>query len=219
MIGDSPLSSALFGFLPKLFRRPEPVVDRRSLQVFMDRRAAFIAQKGIVEFCRVRAGVYWQKLFAEEEFRSVLNMSCWLAYSPALALVTEMVEAALRPAAGANRPQVADALEQMARDVYFAYPTPQGLSEAQWRDRFAIVGERLAEATGRAAQPVRKMPEGLSRLVFEALPIHPNIVRNDADYIHNNIRMNLLRAHDDFLSVADLPRLADALGGSRQALQ
>jgi hypothetical protein len=55
------------------------------------------------------------------------------------------------------------------------------------------------------------MPKGLAELVFEALPIHPSIVRNDGDYIHNNIRMHLLRAHEDFLTAADLPRLAALL--------
>jgi hypothetical protein len=211
--------SPLLGLLPRFFRKPDRIADRRSLQAFMDARAAFIAQKGIIEFCRVRAGVYWQKLFAEEEFRAVLNTSCWLAYAPALALVSEMTEAALRPDASIDRPRVAAAIAEIARDIYFGYPAPDGLTEKHWADRFAIVTERLAELEGRPAQPVRAMPKGLSKLVFEALPIHPSIVRNDADYIHNNVRMNLIRAHDDLLAAADLPRLARALGGTGKTLQ
>ena len=197
--------------LPRLFRKPETIAGAEALQAFMDGRASFMAQKGIVEFCRVRAGVYWQKLFTEDDFRYALSYSCWQAYAPALALVSEMVEAALRPAAGIDRPRVAAAIEQLARAAYLAYPAPQGFTEAQWTERFGLVSQRLAEATGRAAQPVREMPKGLAELVFEALPIHPSIVRNDADYIHNNIRMNLLRAHDDFLAAADLPGLAAQL--------
>jgi hypothetical protein len=199
--------------LPRLFRKPEPIVDRRTLQAFLDSRAAFIAQKGIVEFCRVRAGVYWQKLFAEEEFSSALTHSCWLAYAPALALVSEMVEAALRPAAGVDRPRVAAAIQEIARVAYLSYVAPGDFTDAQWAERFAIVSQRLADAEGRAAQPVRAMPNGLAQLIFEALPIHPSIVRNDADYIRNNIRMNLLRAHEDFLAAASPPRLVLALTG------
>jgi hypothetical protein len=57
-----------------------------------------------------------------------------------------------------------------------------------------------------------QMPQGHGGdLVFESLPIHPTIVRNDADYIHNNIRMNLLRAHEDFLASADPDRLVASL--------
>jgi hypothetical protein len=197
--------------LPRLFRKTAPITDRESLQTFMDARAAFIAQKGIVEFCRVRAGIYWQKLFSEEEFRSVLNYSCWLAYAPALAVVSEMVEAALRPAAGIARPQVAAAVENVARTAYMDYEPPAGMTEEEWTKRFVLVTDRLAEAAGRPAQPVRAMPKGMADLVFESLPIHPTIVRNDADYIHNNMRMNLLRAHDDFLAAADLEPLVRAL--------
>ncbi len=203
--------SALAKTLPRLFRKPETIADREALQRFVDSRASFLAQKGIVEFCRVRAGVYWQKLFTEEEFRQALSLSCWQAYAPALALVTEMVEAALRPAAGIDRPRVAAAIEQIARAAYMAYPAPAGFTDAQWVERFELVSGRLAEVAGQPARPVRNMPKGMAERVFEALPIHPSIVRNDADYIHNNIRMNLLRAHEDFLASADLERLAALL--------
>lgn len=199
--------------LPRLFRRPETIADRESLRAFLDSRAAFIAQKGIVEFCRVRAGVFWQKLFAEEEFRRALTLSCWQSYAPALALVSQMVEAALRPAAGIDRPKVAAAVEELSRAAYRAYPAPEGFTDAQWSERFDLVSQRLAEAAGQPADAVRDMPRGLAELVFEALPIHPSIVRNDGDYIHNNIRMNLLRAHDDFLTAADCDRLIAELRG------
>lgn len=203
--------SALTKSLPRLFRKPEVIADREALQRFIDRRASFIAQKGIVEFCRVRAGVFWQKLFTEEDFRTALSFSCWQAYAPALALVSEMVEAALRAAAGVDRPQVAAAVEEIARAAHSSYPVPTGFTEAQWAERFDLVSRRMAAVMGQPARPVREMPDGMAKLVFEALPIHPSIVRNDADYIHNNIRMNLLRAHDDFLAAADLPRLAATL--------
>ena len=66
--------SALARTLPRLFRKPEAIADREALQRFVDSRASFLAQKGIVEFCRVRAGVYWQKLFTEDEFRQALSL-------------------------------------------------------------------------------------------------------------------------------------------------
>ena len=208
--------TALLDSLERLFRKPEAIADREALQRFIDSRASFIAQKGIVEFCRVRAGVFWQKLFTEDEFRRALSYSCWQAYAPALALVCEMVEAALRPAAGIHRPRVEAAIVELARAAYMAYPLPEGFSEEGWSERFGIVSARMAEIAGQPSKPVRDMPKGMAELVFGALPIHPSIVTNDADYIHNNIRMNLLRAHEDFLAAADLPRLAAALGVPKQ---
>ncbi|TIU25236.1 MAG: hypothetical protein E5W53_10535, partial [Mesorhizobium sp.] len=78
--------------LPAFLRKPQPIVSVDDLADFMDSRAAFLAQKSIVEFCRVRAGVYWQKLFSEKEFQAALNHSRWRAYPACYAIVAEMVE-------------------------------------------------------------------------------------------------------------------------------
>lgn len=208
---DSVFSAVAKSLLPRLFRKPEPIVDRESLQGFMDSRAAFIAQKGIVEFCRVRAGIYWQKLFTEEDFRNHLSHSCWQAYAPALALVSQMVEAGLRESAGLDRARVARSIEALARAAYMSYPASAGFTEEEWAERFGIVAARLSEIAAQPARPVRKMPEGMAEQIFAVLPLHPSIVTNDSDYIFNNVRMNLLRAHDDFLASADLPSLVQAL--------
>ncbi len=191
-----------------LFRKPEPIADGAALGRFIDSRAAFLAQKGIVEFCRVRAGIHWQKLFAEDEFRRALTRSTWQAYGPTLALVCEMVEAALRPHAGIDRQRAAHAILAIARDRYLAYPLPAGFTAEQWSEGLELVVRAIEARQGEASRPVRHMPREMARLVFAALPLHPAIVTNDADYIHNNLRMNLLRAHDDFLAAADLPALA-----------
>ena len=45
------------------------------------------------------------------------------------------------------------------------------------------------------------------------VPIHPKLLTNDYDYIFNFLRMNLLRAHEDFLAQADRNALADELLG------
>ncbi|RUV71057.1 hypothetical protein EOA88_28015, partial [Mesorhizobium sp. M5C.F.Ca.IN.020.14.1.1] len=70
----------LTNLLPEFLRKPQPIGSVSDLADFMDSRAAFLAQKSIVEFCRVRAGVYWQKLFSEKEFQASLNHSRWRAY-------------------------------------------------------------------------------------------------------------------------------------------
>ena len=51
----------------------------------------------------------------------------------------------------------------------------------------------------------------MARLVFEAVPIHPNLLTNDYDYIFNFLRMNILRAHEDLLELADRAAIVDEL--------
>ncbi|MBX3577026.1 MAG: hypothetical protein KF723_07440 [Rhizobiaceae bacterium] len=201
--------------IDRLFGSRDPIASAAALADFMDSRAAFMAQKCVVEFSRVRVGVYWQKLFSEKEFQSALDLSRWRSYPAAFGMVAEMVEAALRPAAGIRRTHLPAALSSLARSVFARYPVPDGLEPDFWQKAEALVTERLQAGAGEAARAVREMPKPLARIVFDALPMHREIVTNDYDYIFNNLRMNLLRAHEDFIRIADLPALADDLLGPR----
>jgi len=204
---------ALSGFVAKFLSKPAPVATRAELADFMDSRAAFLAQKCIVEFCRVRSGVYWQKLFAEEEFQRELDKSRWRSFPATLAMVAEMVEGSLREAAGLDQRKLPAALEGVAAEICARYPVPEGEGETFWADARAMVHDRLAATQSGPPRPVRDMPAPMARKVFDALPLHKDIVTNDYDYIFNNLRMNLLRAHEDFLGAADLTALARDLVG------
>lgn len=191
-----------------LFAKPQPIATRAELADFMNSRAAFLAQKCIVEFCRVRAGVYWQKLFAEKEFQAELDLSRWRAFPPAFAMVAEMVEGSLREAAGIRQRQLPERLTGLAKDVFARYPVPAGEDPAFWTLALDLVDKQLAETQAGPPRPVREMPKPMARAVFNVLPMHKDVVTNDYDYIFNNLRMNLLRAHEDFLKVADLNAVA-----------
>jgi hypothetical protein len=196
-----------------LFRRPEPIVDADGLASFMDRRAAFLAQKCVVEFCRVRSGVYWQKLFSEKEFQEALSRSRWRSYPATYSMVAEMVEGALREAAGDRQRKLPGVLARIAEKTFQAYGVPEGSDPDFWTKSLALVEERLAATQLGAPRPVREMPEPMARIVFGALPLHKEIVTRDYDYIFNNLRMNLLRAHEDLLKTGDLPAITEDLLG------
>jgi hypothetical protein len=196
-----------------LLGRPQRIADAEGLSGFMDRRAAFLAQKCVVEFCRVRAGVYWQKLFSEHEFQEALARSRWRSYPPAYAMTAEMVEGTLRDAAGDRQRRLPGVLGSMAARTFQAYPVPAGMDEDFWAKALELVESRLAATQTGAPRPVRAIPEPTARLVFSALPIHKDIVTHDYDYIFNNLRMNLLRAHEDLLKQGDLPAIAEDLLG------
>ncbi|TIP86426.1 MAG: hypothetical protein E5X63_11895 [Mesorhizobium sp.] len=200
--------------LPQFLRKPQPIVNIDDLADFMDSRAAFLAQKSIVEFCRVRAGVYWQKLFSEKEFQAALNHSRWRAYPACYAIVAEMVEGALREPAGLRQRGLPAALEKVALASFSKYAVPEGSPPTFWEDAAELIRQRLADTQIGPPRPVREIPEPLARTVFETVPIHPNLLTNDYDYIFNFLRMNLLRAHEDFLAQADRGALVDELLGA-----
>jgi len=191
----------------KLFRRRERIGTAEALADFIDSRAAFLCQKCVVEFCRVRAGVYWQKLFTEEEFITALGKANWQAYPPAVGMIAEMVEGVLREPAGLRQRQLPRVLGEVCRDVFARHPVPQGFESDFWDHAAGLVDSRLQPLQSSGPRPVRVIPDPLARLVFEALPIHESIVTNDYDYIFNNLRMNLLRFHSDFIDSLDAPAL------------
>jgi hypothetical protein len=200
--------------LPEFLRKPQPIGSVGELADFMDSRAAFLAQKSIVEFCRVRAGVYWQKLFSEKEFQAALDHSRWRAYPACYAMVAEMVEGALREPAGLRQRGLPAALEKVALASFSKYAVSEGSPATFWEDAAELTRQRLAVTQIGPPRPVREIPEPLARTVFEMVPIHPNLLTNDYDYIFNFLRMNLLRANEDFLAQADRSALVDELLGA-----
>jgi hypothetical protein len=207
----------VMGFFDSIARaiggKVERLDTKEDLADFMDSRAAFLAQKCVVEFCRVRAGVYWQKLFSEAEFREKLTAGCWESYPPAMAMLAEMLEGAMRSAAGLRQRRLPDSLQAVVEGVFARHAVPAGAPEQFWTDAATLVRERLEATQTGAARPVREVAEPMARLIHKALPIHESLVSHDYDYIRNNLRMNLLRAHEDFLAASDLETLvADVLG-------
>ena len=75
-----------------IFRRAPPIRDAEALADFIDRNAAFVAQKGIYEYSRARAGHYAKVSFREPEFQAAAERSRWRAYPLGLAMVAELVE-------------------------------------------------------------------------------------------------------------------------------
>jgi hypothetical protein len=212
-----PFSEAL-SFAKKLFAKEPPLTSAAELADFLDRRTSFIAQKCVIEFCRVRAGIYWQKLFEEEDFKDRLNLSCWESFTPVLAMLLEVVDADLREAAGLRQRSLPAALEKLAWGVMERYPVPHGAPEDFWQREREIIAGRMKVISAEPARPIEKMAAPLARMVFARLPIHENIVRDDYDYIHNNLRMNLVRAHEDFLFLARPAGIvADLLGEPPQS--
>jgi len=201
----------LSGIVDRLSGRRVQIADVASLAHFLESRTAFTSQKCITEFCRVRAGVHWEKLFREREFEDALLASTWASFTPVLAMMTEMVEGVLRPAAISADANVRGQLVRVAADIRDAMTLPPQADASLWKNQSEMVDEALARAALAAPRPVRYLPDPLARTVFESLPLHESVVTNDDDYIFNNLRMNLLRAHDDFVAAADLPALVRSL--------
>jgi hypothetical protein len=193
----------LSGILSKLARSPERISDAGSTGRFLSARASFVSQKCVTEFCRVRTGVYWEKLFREAQFQDALMRSNWMAFTPALAMLTEMVEGVLRPSETTEAQRLRQALGRLAGDIRTEMAPPAQVDRGEWDAQAGLVAERLDQAGLAPPRPVRMLADPLAKAVFDVLPLHVSLLKNDFDYIFNNLRMNVLAAHTAFVDTAD----------------
>ncbi len=193
--------------LKGLFGRAR-LASARQLEDFWQARAAFIAQKCVIEYCRARAGMNWQRLFSEAPFQQAVHRASWRAWSITLLDVAEMLDAVLRPEV--SEPAVLhDWLRQAGARIIAGQqgkmPAALGADFAQiTRRRLAGLVEDLAS---RAPLPVKDIARQRAQEVFDIIPIHPDLKAPDVDYVTNTLRVFLVRACDDLRTQADLPAL------------
>jgi hypothetical protein len=144
--------------LLNFFRRPPPICDVPALAEFIDGNAAFVAQKGIYEYSRARAGHYSKVLLREPEFQAAAENSRWRAYPLGLAMVSELVEGVLRPYSDDRRAAL-DRLNEISLWVFDRYPPPAVLGAETWsqlRDELAhnldVIGIHAVKAQQKTSQ-------------------------------------------------------------------
>jgi hypothetical protein len=202
----------LFDFL----RRPAPIRDTGELAEFVDRQAAFVAQKGIYEYARARAGHYAKVLFQEPEFLAACDVSRWQTYPLGLAMVAEVVDGVLLPAWTRERPALAEAIRALTLSVFDSYPAPAALISPTWAELRAELDQRLKLIGLHPPKWAKDIPEPYWQKYFDLMPIHEKMRTKDAPTTHNYLRVVLINVHDVLskrLDVASVARSLEATGG------
>ena len=194
-----------------LFRRAEPIADRNALLDFVDAQAAFLTQKGIFEYSRARAGPYGNVLFSDAVFLAELEKSRWVAFPVMLAMVTEVVEGVLRPAAGNHRDELLRGLSAAALAIFDRYPTPAALNASVWEEARRELEHDLTLIGLHGIKRVMDVPTRYVDRYVASMPIHEKLRAKDAPTIHNYLKTNLCNVQDVFTQRADLPALAKVL--------
>ena len=201
---------ALLERLSRWFRT-EPIASIEALEAFMDSRAAFMAQKCVVEYCRARSGVLSMKLFKEQAFMAAMHHSRWTTYALVYCDVAEMVEGVLRPYARGSLSSLADGLARTGERTFARHGVPEGAPEDFWFYAAERLEKRLALAQLHAPRPVREIPKTEIDSILASLPIHASLRGQDVELIQNHLRINLVRIYEEFLAGADRERLGAAL--------
>jgi hypothetical protein len=197
------------GFLD-FFRRPPPIRDVPALADFIDRNAAFVAQKGIYEYSRARAGHYSKVLFREPEFQTAADSSRWRAYPLGLAMVTELVEGVLRPHVDDRRAAL-DSLNSISLSVFDHYPPPAALGAETWSQLRGELAHNLDLIGIHAVKAAKDIPIPFAERYFELMPIHEKLRASEFPTITNYLRVTMCNIHEEFSTRIDAPTLAQAV--------
>jgi hypothetical protein len=195
-----------------IFRRPAPVNDVATLAAFINEQSAFIAQKGIYEYARARAGHYAKVLFSEKDFLAAADKARWTAFPLALAMVGEMVEGALRRhAPDEDRAAVRENVIRLTLSVFDDYAVPPSIGAVDWRAARVELVRRLEGMSLHPPKPVKDIPEQYARAYYELMPIHQKLRASEFPTIRNYMRVTLINIHDALIERADLAALTDRL--------
>jgi hypothetical protein len=184
--------------------RADPAVFRQ----FLGSRAAFVAQKTVMDYCGVKVGVQWQAAQADPAFAAALSACRWAVFWPSAADLTLAAGRWLLPHAR-HPDRLALALGELgaaALEEAGAHGDPAARADAVAALRRRLAGLPVEPPVGPATMVLAAGP-----VLLETLPIHPDQRRDERPAILGGLRMNFLAMLQDMERAFDPLALAQAL--------
>jgi hypothetical protein len=194
-----------------LFRRRPPIVDAGALADFIDQQSAFVAQKGIYEYSRARAGHYAKILFAEQAFVDAVERSRWLAFPIGLAMVGELVDGVLRPHAKGQQDRQLETVGHLVLSVFDRYPAPAVVGQPTWSESRDELQRRLQLIGLHPVKRAFEIPDPFVRAYLDLMPIHKKLRASELPTLHGYLRVTLCNLHEELTKRADAAALVASL--------
>jgi hypothetical protein len=193
-------------------RSRPPVATLDELAEFLAAQTAYVAQRTVLDYCRARTGLNWEKIYREQPFIDSLEVCRWDAYVEVLAEVAELAVTVLRRQSPADPQAYLGGVAAAARTALLRHPVPG--HRTSWDAAFDQVEQHLAQSLLVAPRAVHLAGVGAADAIYAQLPIHPDLRPQDRDMFRNSMRFALCRVFDEMTRRFDVPALADALRGS-----
>jgi len=190
-------------------RRSLPVAAASELTEFLGAQTAYIAQRSVIEYCRARTGLNWDKLVAEPAFFDRLEVCRWEAYALVLGDVAELALIWLRRHGAAAPETYLPGLVQAARAALLRHPVPS--HRTSWTDAGDAVERHLVRALMAAPRPVHLLGLHSADVIFDLLPIHADLRREDRAMFQNSVRFAICGAFNEMTRRFDVPALEASL--------
>lgn len=187
--------------------RPAPIATVGAMKTFLEERAALIAQKCAIDYCRGKTGLASYALFTEKPFLDALEVCRWETYVAVLGDLFIISEGYLRPHVVAERrPQLCERLSGLYSGVLGSLPVPVHRPNG-WGDAIASFALRLRAASLGERQRALDVADHSARRLFETLPIHASMRALDEEVVYGAVRFRMVAVSQEMqrrFAAADL---------------
>lgn len=171
--------------------RPAPIATAQAFRRFIEERAAFLAQKCAIDYCRGKTGLASHALFTEKPFLDALDICRWETFAAALEDLLLLAEADLRAhLPEEQRQRLSAALLTLHSDALAANPAPAH-RPAGWADAVDRFAARL-RAAGSAPPRLLDLADHSARRLFDTLPIHISMRELDEEVVYGAVRFRMI---------------------------
>jgi hypothetical protein len=199
-------------FLAWLLGRP-PSADPAALSRFLGRQSAYVTQRTVVDYCRVKAGRREAELFGNPDFVVALRHCRWQVFFASVADVSALAQAWLRPHAVGQEAALSAAIAGLGRGVLDAEQVPEDERDARGAARDGLAAH-LAGLLAAPPAPADRMPLSAEAPLFATLPIHAEDRRGEGQAIRGALRFHIVSTQQEMERAFDAPRLAARLLGA-----
>jgi hypothetical protein len=193
---QSPMATSWIGGLWRRLEarlRPAPIATTDALRIFLEERAALIAQKCAIDYCRGKTGLASYALFTEKPFLDALDVCRWETYAAVLGDLLIVVEGHLRPHAAGQHARLCEALVGL-------------YSAASGKETFVA---RFQAASRGGPQAALDVADHSAQRLFETLPIHSSYRELDEEVVYGAVRFRMIAVSAEMqrrLAAAELVR-------------
>lgn len=189
------------------FFRRRRSADPAELQRFLHAQAAFVAQKTVVDYCRVKMGRRENQYFSDPDFQAALLHCKWQVFFASVSDLAAVFEAELRPHVGNDLGRLAAALARLQEAALFDEPPPaQELASA--RERAEAFPRHLAELQRSPPASAYRLPLLAEPVLFATLPIHADQRVGESPSIRGALRFHIVTTQQELERRFDAALLA-----------
>jgi hypothetical protein len=191
--------------------RPAPIATAEALRVYLAERAALIAQKCAIDYCRGKTGLASYALFTEKPFLDALDRCRWDSFAAVLGDLIIVAEGKLRPCVAAGeRSRLCAALAGLYPVILATVPPPAHRVDG-WAEAIASFALRFAEASKGQPRQALDVADHSARCLFESLPIHTSYRELDEEVVYGAVRFRMIAVSQELSGRLRAPVLVEEL--------